>query len=272
MHQGATRADGNVARGFVLRVFVALVYRDLVVLRKRWLEFVSRTLLQPLLLVFVFTYVFPLIGQGITGQQAFNASLIAGVLAVTIVVQGIQAVSLPLVQEFGHTREIEDRVLAPVPLGAVGLAKIISGGCQCLIAGLMVFPVAWCVPAEPVIWQVNWPLLLTLLPLSCLMSSALGLVFGTLFEPRTVPVLFGVIVVPLTFLGCVYYSWATLAPLPWLKISVLFNPLVYVSEGLRAALTDVPTMPAATTVAALLGFTTLFVTLGIRGLERRVVS
>ena len=44
--------------------------------------------------------------------------LVAGVVGLAIIFQGIQAVALPLVQEFGYTREIEDRVLAPLPVAA----------------------------------------------------------------------------------------------------------------------------------------------------------
>lgn len=43
----------------------ALVKRDLLVLRKNFGEFAGRTIMQPLLLVFVFLYVFPSIGQGV---------------------------------------------------------------------------------------------------------------------------------------------------------------------------------------------------------------
>lgn len=50
--------------------------------------------------------------------------LVAGVVASVIVFQGIQAVALPLVQEFGYTKEIEDRVLAPLPVQLVAIEKI----------------------------------------------------------------------------------------------------------------------------------------------------
>jgi ABC-2 type transport system permease protein len=43
-------------------------------------------------------------------------------------------------------------------------------------------------------------------------------------------------VLPLTLLGCVYYPWSRLAALKWLQIGVLVNPVVYLSEGLRATL------------------------------------
>jgi ABC-2 type transport system permease protein len=104
------------------------------------------------------------------------------------------------------------------------------------------------------------------------MSGALGLTFGTRFEPRTVPILFGVIVLPLTFLGSVYYSWAALEPIRWLQILVLINPLVYMSEGFRAALTPSDHMSLWAIYGALIGFASLFTWLGIRGFRRRVLS
>jgi ABC-2 type transport system permease protein len=254
-------------------VFVALLRRDLVVLTHRMSEFIPRTILQPLLLVFVFTRVFPAIGQGIGGGgEAFSTMLAAGVVGSVILFQGIQAVALPLVQEFGYTNEIEDRVLAPLRVEWVAVAKVTSGALQCLLAALIVFPIAWIVPATPVNLQINWPVLLTFLPLACVGASALGLTFGTAFDPRTVPLLFGVVIVPLTFLGCIYFTWQSLEAIRWLQILVLANPLVYISEGLRVALTPVPAMPLLAIFGVMTGFTVLFLWLGIRGFRRRVLS
>jgi len=230
--------------------------------------------LQPLLLVFVFAYVFPKIGQGIGGDSAeFSTMLIAGVLASVILFQGIQAVALPLVQEFGFTREIEDRVLAPLPVSMVAFEKVVSGALQCLLAALIVFPIAKFVPATPVDISYNWPVLITFVPLACLSASSLGLFFGTVFDPRTVPLLFGVIVVPLTFLGCIYFPWAQLESIRWLQILVLVNPLVYMSEGLRAALTpDLPHMPVWGFLGALTAATLILGTVGVRAFVRRTIA
>jgi ABC-2 type transport system permease protein len=257
-------------------VFGAVLLRDLTVLRKNLKEFLPRTILQPLLLVFVFTYVFPKIGQGVGGGGAassvFSSVLVAGVVATAIIFQGIQAVALPLVQEFGYTREIEDRVLAPMPVSLVAFEKIVAGALQCLFAGLIVFPIATIVPATPVHLQLHWPLLLTLVPLVCVMSGALGLMMGTTFEPRTVPMLFGVILIPITFLGCTYYSWMALEPIKWLQVGVLINPLVYMTEGFRASLTPVPHMSLYAVYGVLSVFTALFTYLGIRGFAKRVIT
>ncbi|CAB4608503.1 unannotated protein [freshwater metagenome] len=265
----STRASGIIA-------FRALLARDMHVLVRNLAEFLPRTILQPLMLVFVFAYVFPKIGQGIGGTGAaaseFSTLLVAGVVALAVLFQGIQAVALPLVTEFGVTREIEDRVLAPLPIAFVAIEKIASGALQGLFAAVIVFPIALFVPATPVHLQINWLVLLTLAPLACIMCSALGLMFGTVFNPRTIPMLFGVVVLPITFLGCIYYPWAALAPIKWLQIAVLANPLVYVSEGFRAALTSASTMSLWAIYPVLVGLTALFTAIGIRNFRKRVIA
>jgi ABC-2 type transport system permease protein len=54
---------------------------------------------------------------------------------------------------------------------------------------------------------------------------------------------------------------------------VLVNPLIYMSEGMRVALTNgVPHMNVFVIYAALLGFTVFFMKLGIDGFKKRVLS
>ena len=258
------------------KAFLALMLRDLIVLKKQLGQFLPRTLLQPFLLVFVFTYVFPKIGQGVGGSGAgaalFSTMLVAGVVGLSIMFQGIQSVALPMVQEFGYTREIEDRVLAPMPVSLVAMEKVASGALNGLFSAILVFPIAAIVPATPVHLQIDWPVLLTLTPLACYMCGALGLTFGTFFDSRTVPLLFGIVVLPLTFLGAIYYPWQSLEPIRWLQILVLVNPLVYMCEGFRAALTPVPHMSLWAVYPVMIGFSALFTWMGINGFKKRVLS
>ena len=262
-----------------------LLMRDLWVLRKNLREFIPRTVIQPFLLCFVFLYVFPKIGQGIgggggaAGQSAFATVLIAGVVGLTINFQGIQAVALPLVQEIGYTKEIEDRVLAPAPVWLVAMAKVLSGSVQGLIAAVIVFPIAAVVHTRDITvhFAFHWLVLATIAPLACVACAAMGLTFGTFFNPRTVPMLFGVVVLPLTFLGGTYYPWTRLASVKvggfsWLQTLVLINPLIYITEGFRAALTTSSHMHLYVIYPALFGFTALFLWAGVRGFTKRVLS
>ena len=101
--------------------------------------------------------------------------------------------------------------------------------------------------------------------------------FGTRFDPRTVPMLFGVIVIPMTFLGGTYYAWTALSAVKlgafsWLQTLVLVNPLIYVTEGFRAALTPAHHMHLYVIYPVLLSFTTVFLWQGLKGFRKRVLS
>jgi ABC-2 type transport system permease protein len=277
---GLTRSPGAASRA----AFNALLLRDLTVLRKNLGVFIARTLVQPFLLVFVFLYVFPQIGEGIGGSSAgglsaFATVLVAGVVGLSIMFQGIQAVALPLANEFGYTKEIEDRVLAPLPVSLVAIGKVVAGAIQGIIAAAVVFPIAAVVHAQgaqPNL-SVHWVLLLTLIPLTSIMTSGLGLFLGTRISPRNIGVMFGFIVLPLTFLGGTYYPWTALAAVkvagfPWLQALVCVNPLIYVTEGFRAALTTAPHMPLYVIYPVLGAFCVLFLWAGCRGFHRRVIS
>jgi ABC-2 type transport system permease protein len=262
----------------------ALLLRDLTVLRKHPIEFVLRTIIQPFLLVFVFLFVFPQIGQsvgggGAAGSTAFATVLVPGVVGITIMFQGVQAIALTLAQEFGFTREIEDRVQAPCPVWLVAIAKVAFGMIQGVIAAVLVFPIAAVVHASGVSahLSVHWWIVLTLLPLICLTFSSLGLLLGCTFEPRNIGLMFGFIILPITFLGGTYYQWTRLRPVTvggfhWLQTVVLVNPLVYANEGLRAALTGTSHMHLYSVYPVLLGFCVLFLSLGLRAFQRRVLS
>src|SRR6476620_6242282 len=256
--------------------FGALLLRDLAVLRKEVWMFLGRTVMQPLLLIFVFAYVFPKIGEAIGGSAGaarFSTLLVGGVIASAMIFQGVQAVALPLVQDFGYTREIEDRVLAPMPVWAVAAEKVAGGAIQAVLASLVVFPLALFIPANDVHLSVHWPYLVTLLPLAAVMSAAFGLTIGTRVEPRQVPLIFSLLVIPMTFLGAVYYPWINLTPLRGGKVAVLVNPLSCRGEGMRVALTSgVAHMSVIAIYGALVAFTVTFLKLGIDGFKNRVLS
>jgi ABC-2 type transport system permease protein len=220
----------------------ALVSRDIAVLFQNAITFVLRTAMQPALFAFVFAYVFPRIGFGVggsarSGSSSFGNVLLPGLMANTLMFQGIQAVALPLVQEFSFSKEIEDRVMAPVPTWAVAAAKIISGAIQGCLAAILVVPAVWLATDGAI--DPNWghPLtLISIVVLGALCGASMGLLLGTVVSPRSINLLFALLVLPLTLLGCVYYPWSALHTLRWLQIAVLFNPVVYMSEGLRASL------------------------------------
>lgn len=269
-----------------LRAFGGLLLRDAYVLRREFAPFIVRVVMNPLLFLFVFTYVMPhMTGgaaaaspaarmAGMGGGAGFGTVLLPGLMAVAIMFSGIAAVALPLAQEFGITREIDDRVMSPLPIEGVALEKVVFSAMQSVVAAGIVFPLAYYVPATPVQTHVSsWLFLAVVLVLGSLVSGALGLVIGTAVQPKQIGLIFGVVVIPITFLGCVYYPWAALGAIRWMQIGVLLNPIVYISEGLRSSLTPaMGHMPNGMIVGMLLFFWVLLTWLGMRGFRRRVVS
>jgi ABC-2 type transport system permease protein len=271
-------AEPSVAATAV-RSFGALLLRDVTVEARDLVGFLLRTLVQPGLFVFVFAYLFPRIGQGVgagagSGSGDFASVVITGLVASTAVFTGVSTVSLPLSIEFGATREIEDRIMAPLPVWAVGAEKILFGAAQSLFAAALVLPLGLLLSATPVTIAVQSPLLLVAVALlASLTSGALGLVIGTIVRPEKMGLVFAALVVPLTFLGCVYYPWSELDVVPWMQIGVLINPLVYMSEGVRAALTpEVTHMPEWAFLGVGLAFLVVLWVMALRLFARRVAT
>jgi ABC-type multidrug transport system permease subunit len=267
-------------RPSLVRTFWAMLAREARVMRRNAIGSVLRVVLQPLLFVFVFSYVMPKIGSGVgTGGVAgatFATILVPGLVASAVIMQAMLAVVFPLVMELSWQKSITDRALAPLPIPLLAVQKIVAAALQALIAGLLVFPAVLFVHARgqaPTLHIHNWPLLVVMLLGGALLASSAGLFLGTIIDPRQVSVLFTLVLLPASMLGCVYYPWAALEHVRWLQIAVLVNPLVYVSEGLRAAITpQVPHMHAWAYLLVTLGGTALLMWLATRTFTRRVLT
>jgi ABC-type multidrug transport system permease subunit len=278
-------AEAPVPRPTLLKTFNAMMAREFRVLRRNAIGTFTRAVMQPLLFVFVFAYVFPKIGGGFNlgggasaapGGISFATILVPGLMASMLLMQGIMAVTFPLVMEFSWQRTIEDRALAPVPIRVLAIQKIVAGAVQSFLGACIVFPIVLLVHAAgqaPHVHVTSWPLLIVILAAASLLTAALGLLLGTAMDPRKMQMLFAVILLPATMLGCVYYPWSALHHIRWLQIAVLINPMVYMSEGLRAVLTpELGHMPMGAVLLALLGGTVVFSYLGIRTFTNRVLN
>jgi len=179
-----------------------------------------------------------------------------------------------MVSDFGWTREIEDRLLAPVGIRVVALEKVVSGTLQGLIAALFVLPVARLIMGPIASLSVgHLGVVVVIALLGSLAFSTFGLLLGSAITPEHIGLMFGFIVAPMIFFGCTYYPWQGLDVVPVMKYAVLVNPLVYVSEGLRASLTPgLPHMPEVWVITGLLAISALFMFLGMRSFEKRAIG
>ena len=119
----------------------------------------------------------------------------------------------------------------------MALEKMLFSVLNSLVEGACVFPLAPLILGSS--FQVRMDslgMLIDLMILSALAATSLGLAFGTAVKPEQIGVLNAVILTPIMFTGCAFFAWAALASIQWFQIVTLFNPLTYVSEGLRGAM------------------------------------
>ncbi len=248
-----------------------MLRRDIRVARRELPFFLVRTAMQPLLLMIVFGYLMPKLG---VMQKGYTATLLPGVLALSLALSSVQSVALPMVAQFGFSKEIEDRLLAPIPNHLVALELIVAGTIQGMIAGIFVLPAGRLIMgAIPGLALSNLPHLLGITILGAVTFSALGLVMGCAIQPQQIGLMFSSIISPMIFFGCTYYPWTALDKVPVMKYLVLVNPLVYVAEGMRGAITpDVPHMDPLVVALVLVGLLLLFWHVGKRAFLRRAIS
>jgi ABC-2 type transport system permease protein len=253
------------------KTFFAMLARDARVARRNAVQLLFQTFLQPLLFVFVFGRV--MVGSGYM-PASYKSLLLPGIIAITMVFTGIWAVAMPLIAEFQWTREIEDRLLAPINIAWIAIEKVIAGMIQAVVAGLVVIPLAWLVLRPGVDMGIREPIaFIVIILLVAIFSACGGLALGCSINQQHIGLMFGMVITPMIFFGCAYYPWSALKNFPILQKAVLINPLVYASEGLRATLVpQFPHLSSIAVLAMLLFFDVLLLVVGLRQFQKKAIS
>jgi ABC-2 type transport system permease protein len=253
------------------KTFFAMLARDARVARRNAVQLLFQTFLQPLLFVFVFGRV--MVGSGYM-PNSYKSLLLPGIIAITMVFTGIWAVAMPLIAEFQWTREIEDRLLAPINIAWIAIEKVIAGMIQAVVAGLVVIPLAWLVLRPGVDIGIHAPLaFIVIILLVAIFSACGGLALGCSINQQHIGLMFGMVITPMIFFGCAYYPWSALKNFPILQKAVLINPLVYASEGLRATLVpQFPHLSSIAVLAMLVFFDVLLLVVGLRQFQKKAIS
>jgi ABC-2 type transport system permease protein len=253
------------------KTFFALLGRDAHVARRNFIPLVLQTFLQPMMFVFIFGRV--MVSSGYM-PAAYKSLLLPGIMAISMVFTGIWAVAMPLISEFQFTREIEDRLLAPIDISWLAIEKVLFGTIQALLAGLVVIPCAWLLLRPGVELNLRSPLTFACVTLLvALFSASGGLTLGCSISQAHIGLMFSMVLTPMIFFGCTYYPWSALNHFPILQRIVLINPLVYASEGLRGTLVpQFPHLSVKLVLVALTLFDGLFLAAGLRQFHRKSVS
>ncbi|HEX9336417.1 MAG TPA: ABC transporter permease [Pseudonocardiaceae bacterium] len=254
-----------------LRTFGSVLWRDVFVTGRELVPFLAQVVIQPFFMLFIFGKV--LANLGYVNSSAFAPILMAGIVALNGFLGGLQNTTMPLIMDFSFTREIEDRLLAPMPVPLVAVEKMVFGALRGIISAVLMVPVGLLILSN-----VSWPLAklpaaLGVIILGSLAGAAIGMTIGTLVTPRRINIMFALILTPLMFTGCTQFPWRGLAHLRWFQVVCAFNPLTYVSEGMRAILVPgLPSLPLWLDVAAAVLAILIFGGIGIWGFMRRAID
>lgn len=254
----------------VAQTFGALLWRDVFVTGREFPSFLAQVVLQPLFMLFVFGRV--LSDLGLT-RPGYATLLVPGVFSLTLFLTALQSTALPLVIDFSFTKEIEDRLLAPIPVSLVAVEKMVFATLRALVAGAVMVPLAIVIIPDLHLSTAYVGTAVLFGVLAGLAGGAVGMTLGTLVPPNRINLMFSLVLTPLLFTGCVQYPWPSLSRLPWFKALTLLNPMTYASEGLRAALVPfVPHMPVAVSAVVLPAWIVAYGAVGVRGFLRRAID
>lgn len=259
-----------------IQAFFAILQRDIVVTGREFVPFLLQALMQPLFFLFIFGKVLPGIGLA---ADSFAALMLPGIVALTGMIAAMQGVTLPLVLDLGFAREIDDRLLSPLPVWWVVLEKVLFGAMRGAIASSVIFPLGWWILGSGfAVRSDRIPVLIGMVVLTAFVGSTIGLLMGTIIKPEQISLMFTLIFTPLLFTGCTYYPWGALGNIRWFQVITLFNPLTYAAEGLRYSMVppiggrNFPTLNLYWILLAL-GLSVLLMFLaGTRTFYRRVVT
>lgn len=254
------------------RIFFTMVKRDLLIQSRNWLEFIFRVAMLPFILILTYGYVLPRIG---ILSSDFPNQMFPGMVGMSLLVTGIHGTSVPLSMDFNNSREIEDRLQAPVDIRLTAFAKMFVGIIESWIGALIVLPVSLLFMSSNLNFDMsvmNVICTLGVVFLSSIASATLGLLVGTIVKPMQIAAMFPGFLMPLIFTGAIFFSWSSLETLPVFKYIVLLNPLVYINEALRFTMNfGMDSMPILISIAGIIIFTIIMGYFGMKRFKKMAV-
>ncbi|WP_257231876.1 ABC transporter permease [Streptomyces sp. Rer75] len=253
------------------RTFFFILWRDIFVTGREMGPFLGQVIVEPFFMLFVFGKVLGEIGFT---QPGFQQVLLPGVVALNSFLVALQNTALPLAIDFSWTKEIEDRLLAPIPVSLVAVEKAVFGAMRGLIGSLVMIPIGLAL-LDDVSWPMSkMPETLGILSLGGLVGGCVGLTLGTLAPARHISIVFAMTLTPIMFTGATQFPWRSLDGVRWFQILCTFNPLTYITEAMRGLLLapgpkTPESIPLWICFSAIGAAILIYGFIGIRGFNRR---
>ena len=187
---------------------------------------------------------------------SYGAFIVPGLMMLMLLTQSVSNAAIGIYFP-RFTGTIYEVLSAPISTFEIVLGYVGAAATKSIVLGLIILATS----ALFVPMHIAHPLwMLTFLVLTSVSFSLLGFIIGIWADGvdklQVVPLL---IITPLTFLGGTFYSTSLLPPF-WRTVT-LFNPLVYLISGFRWSFFDLADVHVGISVAAILIFLALCLTI-----------
>lgn len=254
------------ATGFVERLKLgsegayAILWSDLVALRRSLPNYLIATVVSPLLYMAAF-------GYGLGGNikmdgMSYLEFVIPGVIAMTAMNSSFNGSGTRLVVDQIHWRSFDESLMAPVDQSALLLGKALIGVLRGAVSSIAFLIMAFIIMPT---MHVNL-LFFSSLALTCLVFAFLGVLSALLARSYDDMIMFtSIIITPMAFLGGTFFSLNFLPPA--LKYVLYLMPLTHASICLRASILGQSTPYLS--ILAMIGFLALFAGGALLALKRK---
>lgn len=242
----------------MIRGIYAIVILDL---KRAWLDRARMIsgLLQPLLYLFV-------LGAGLGASSkviGYQRYIFPGVIGLNLLFTStFSAITIVFDRQIGFFKAV---LVAPLPRSAVAFGKIIAGGLQAFVQGLLILPFAPLVKVS--LGPVELIELLGTMLLASMVFSAMGVAVAARFTSTTVfPVVSNALLLPMFFLSGALYPLKN-AP-GWLLLLSHFDPVAYAVDLMRGSLLHTFAFPPWLSLCALTAFIFILAGMAVRVFNR----
>ncbi|RQW78161.1 MAG: ABC transporter [Methanothrix sp.] len=238
----------------------AILWSDLVALRRNLPNYLIATVVSPLLYMAAF-------GYGLGGNikmdgMSYLEFVIPGIIAMTAMNSSFNGSGTRLVVDQIHWRSFDESLMAPIGQPALLLGKALIGVLRGAVSSI-----AFLIMAIIIMPSLNVDLLFFLsLALTCLVFAFLGVLSALLARSYDDMIMFtSIIITPMAFLGGTFFSLNFLPPA--LKYVLYLLPLTHASICLRASILGQSTPYPS--LLAMIGFLALFAGGALVALKRK---
>jgi ABC-2 type transport system permease protein len=211
----------------------AVLWVDLMFLRRHWLRTLATSIVNPLLYLVAFGYG---LGSGISFDgYSYLAFVMPVIIALTAMSSSYGGAGLKLHVDRLFYKCFDEYLMSPISLFSLAVGKTLIGVVRGLISTVAILLVGMFISPELLVT----PLFVLVLVISCFVFSFLGVLVGLVAKSHQDMGTFGTLVIlPMTFLSGTFFS---LSQLPEAVNAVLYMfPLTHSSLCLRAAALNQP--------------------------------